>query len=145
ISRKRARASTGRDGASWWRTCPAGGSPPSWPSRWRPPNRSFRLYPVLLSSEPCEDEPGAAGDEREADEMVPRDRLVQIPDREGDEDGKGDHFLYGLQLDRAEMAVTDPVGRNLEAVFEQRNTPACQDDDQDRRGLELQMAVPGKG
>src|SRR5690606_32253699 len=77
--------------------------------------------------------------------MVPADRFTEIPDRKRDEDRKGDDLLDRLQLGGAEIAVADPVGRHLEAIFQQGDGPARQDDHEHWRRLELQMAVPGEG
>jgi len=41
--------------------------------------------------------------------------------------------------------VPYPVGRNLEAVFEESNAPADENDFPEKRALILQMAIPGNG
>ena len=67
-------------------------------------------------------------------------------------DSKGNHFLDNFELHEVERtAVTlesNPVGRNGEAVFEERNSPGKQDNQDQRpaRGdfhfLQFEMAVP---
>src|SRR5687768_8760878 len=91
-----------------------------------------------------EDQHRRADDEREPGEMVPLDRLAQIPDGKGDEHRQRDDFLDRLQLRGVEGAVAQTVGRYLQAVLEERDAPARHDDEPEGAALELEVTVPGK-
>ena len=89
--------------------------------------------------------------------MVPVERFALERHRaEADKDHECDHFLDHLQLDQAERSAvvpeTDPVGGDLEAIFEKGEEPAEQHDVYQRQMIEpaellphLQMPVPGTG
>lgn len=87
--------------------------------------------------------------------MVPLERLAFESYRtESYESDQRDHLLDNLQLDQAErssiIAETDPVGWNLEAIFEKRQEPAEEDYTDQGQMLEptellfeLKVPIPG--
>src|SRR5690242_1137910 len=88
---------------------------------------------------------GASTNEREADRMIPAERLLQIDQREAREDDERDHLLHGLELRRRIDRIAIAIRRNREAVFDERDAPACEDHADERDFLEAQMSVPGDG
>ena len=102
-----------------------------------------RLFP--------EDEVDRQYQAEETCEVVPAQGVrLHENQREQREDRERDHFLDDFQLpDRerpAELRRPDAVGRNLEAVFEQGDAPAQQDDRQHAEAFEFRfecdMPVP---
>ena len=86
--------------------------------------------------------------------MVPPQGIgLKEEDGEKSEDGQRDDLLDDLELPERERAVvlsgTEPVGGDLEAVFEKGYSPAEQDDEEYGEffyfGFEDDMAVPGEG
>src|SRR3954468_11302781 len=69
----------------------------------------------------------ASANERETDQMIPADRLLQIDQREAREEEQRDHLLHRLELRRRIDRVAVAVRRHREAVFDERDGPACQD------------------
>jgi TM2 domain-containing membrane protein YozV len=73
--------------------------------------------------------------------------LLHVDHREGHENGERDHLLNDLELDHVESGLlkADAIGRHLQQVLEQGNTPTHQ-----RRRVPgccrhiFQVAVPGK-
>ena len=57
-------------------------------------------------------------------EVVERQRLAHIQDRERREDRKRYRLLQDLKLRKRQRRVADPVRRDLEKIFEQGNSPA---------------------
>ena len=73
-------------------------------------------------------------------------RLLEVEQCKGHEDGKSDDFLNDLELGHAEYAVSDSVRRDLEEILEQRDTPADQSRDHPRFVAKLlEMGIPRKG
>src|SRR5262245_50962229 len=69
--------------------------------------------PEIYSTERTfEYEVGARCDQREADRVVPGERLPEVEDREDREHGERDHLLQGLGLGRCVDRVSDAVGRH---------------------------------
>ncbi len=66
--------------------------------------------------------------ERKAQQMVPGEGFLEIEHREQAEDHQRDDFLNGLQLRRRIDLVPDAVGRNREAIFDQSDAPADEND-----------------
>lgn len=94
-------------------------------------------------------------EEDETDQVVHFYRFI-FEDQQGKDHkyDEGDYLLDNFELHQrkraAEPLVADPVGGNLEAIFEESNTPADQDDDKQARAarfrpVEFQVAVPGHG
>src|ERR1700722_7363990 len=77
--------------------------------------------------------------------MIPFDCSVQIRNREHHEDDQRDDFLDRLQLRRTVDGVADAVAGNLQAVLEERDAPAYENDDPQRTIGEFQVAVPREG
>lgn len=91
--------------------------------------------------------------EHEADEMVEGEGLVFEEDEHEDgEDGQREELLDDFELPEVERAAVfdeaDAVRRHHEAVLDQRDTPAEEDDQRQRelaepsRALQFQMTVP---
>src|SRR5437762_2316966 len=59
-----------------------------------------------------------------ANEVVPSDRRVEIGHRQDNEHAQRDDLLDRLQLRRIVDAESIAVRRHLQAVFEERDTPA---------------------
>ena len=95
------------------------------------------------SSPLFEDEERGGDDEEKTDDRVPAKILLEIENGKNGEDDESDDFLNGFELGCRKFQMADPVGRNLETVFDQGDGPADQDDFPEGRVLELQMAVPG--
>jgi len=76
---------------------------------------------------------------------VPANPFAEVHPGENDEDGERDAFLNDLQLISGELAVADPIGRHLEAVFAKRNQPTDHNGLKDGRRTVFQMPVPGHG
>ena len=68
---------------------------------------------------------------------------TEVIRRKHAKDDEGDDFLNHLELHGSEAAVADAVGRYLEAVFEEGDAPAHDDDLPQRLILKLQVPVPG--
>src|ERR1044072_631092 len=101
------------------------------------PHNSMRL-PFL------KDEERASRNQREADEVIPPDRLLQVGQRKDGEDQQGDHFLQGLQLRGRIDRIAVAVRRHGEAILHERDRPADQDHRPQRHPLELEMPIPGE-
>ena len=92
-----------------------------------------------------EDEEGGGDDHCEAYEVVPFEVFAEVGDGEDGEDDECDDLLYGFQLGGGEFVVSDAVGGDLEAVFDEGDEPTDEDDLPEGAGLELQVAVPREG
>jgi PLP dependent protein len=77
--------------------------------------------------------------------MIPAQMLTEVEGNEDAEDDQRDDLLNYLELDRRKVSGADAVGRHLEAVFEQGDSPTDQDDLPKSFLAELQVAVPGEG
>src|SRR5207253_11177960 len=63
-----------------------------------------------------------------------------------DEHAQRDDFLQDLELAELQLGVADAVGRDLQQVLEQRDSPAHQCGDDPRPLAQMpQMGIPGKG
>src|SRR3954470_13390484 len=87
----------------------------------------------------------ASANQRETDQMIPADRLLEIEQRKSGEDQQRDHLLHGLELRRRIDRIAVAVGWHREAVFDERDCPAHEDDAPERHLLEAEMAVPREG
>jgi hypothetical protein len=76
---------------------------------------------------------------------VPGEGLFEIKIRKDPKDRKGDHFLYDFELRRCEVAMTDAIGGNLQAVFEKGDAPARENDEPQSLRLVPEMAIPSEG
>src|SRR5690606_23023121 len=86
-----------------------------------------------------------SGDDLYFGSLVPAQRFLHVEPREEREHHRRDRLLHHLQFDHRELPRADAVGRHLQAVFEERDAPARQDHDPQRRRLVLQVAVPREG
>jgi PLP dependent protein len=77
--------------------------------------------------------------------MIPAEMLVEEKGDEDGEDRQGNNFLNDLKLNERKTGSADAVGRNLEAVFEERDQPADHDHLPERFLAVFQVAVPCKG
>jgi hypothetical protein len=77
--------------------------------------------------------------------MVPSDFFTEVNPREHDENAKRDDFLDDFQLKGREFAVADAVRWDLEAVLEERDHPAHDDNGQQGNLPEFQVTVPCNG
>ena len=90
-------------------------------------------------------------EERSGDEaaegyaMVPAQVISEVVDGEDSEDGEGDDLLDDLELVGREGAGADAIGGDLEAVLEEGDGPADEDDLPERDLAVLEVSVPGEG
>ena len=78
--------------------------------------------------------------------MVPPHRFPQNEPGKDDENDQRNDLLLDLQPIRVEHLKSDPIGGNLEEVFEKSDAPGDEDDEPERLGVEiLEMAVPIAG
>src|SRR3954466_8625828 len=92
-----------------------------------------------------EHEKGPERDEAEPDGVVPGQRLLEVGRREHREDQEGDDLLHGLELRRVIDRMAHAVCRDREAILDERDSPAHEDDEPERPVCELQMPIPGEG
>ena len=95
-----------------------------------------------------EHEKGTHQDAAEGYQVIPAELLFQYQDGKKAKDGKGNDLLYHFKLEGAEPLdfVADPVGRHLEAVFQQGDRPTDEDDFwKGIAGEPFQVAIPGNG
>src|ERR1700728_2248035 len=90
--------------------------------------------PVLL----FKDQVDGAYQQDEGGHVVPFEGNIFEKDQgENHENDEGDHFLDHFQLDKIKGSAlfleSDPVSRNLEAVFKKSHPPAEEDDPEQRR------------
>src|SRR5215469_2001783 len=71
--------------------------------------------------------------------------VTEVVNGEDSEDGESDDLLDDLELIGSEGAGSDAVGGDLQAVLEERDGPADDDDLPKRNLAVLEMAVPGEG
>jgi hypothetical protein len=74
--------------------------------------------------------------------VIPPDFLAEVQDRKDAKDRQRDDFLDDLQLRGGINRVAPAIGWHLQQVFEERDAPTGQDDQQQRLAFEFQMAVP---
>src|ERR1017187_7160155 len=89
-----------------------------------------------------ERKPDRREDADERRDVIPRRPRLEIKEREHHEHRQRDDLLDDLQLVRRVTAAAPAVGRHLQDVFKKRDAPARQDDEQQRRAFEFQMAIP---
>jgi len=77
--------------------------------------------------------------------VVPAHVAAEVESGENSKNRKRDNLLDHLELDRREAAVSKAVGRDLEAIFEEGDAPAEEDDLPKRLLSKFQMTVPGDG
>ncbi len=70
---------------------------------------------------------------------------MEVEEGEDSEDRQRNDLLDDFELEKGELAVADAVGWDLEAVFEEGDEPADDDDGQQRGVAVLEVAVPGDG
>ncbi len=92
-----------------------------------------------------ENEENGGNDQAEADEVIPAEVFLEVEDREDHENDQGDHLLDGFQLGGVELAMAVTIGRNLETVFRESDSPADRDGHPEGGGFVFQMSVPGEG
>jgi len=102
----------------------------------------------------AEYEPNGSHEADTCGDMVPAEMHVESGHGEEDEDAERDHFLDDFELHQGEgTAVFDeaePVGRHLQTVFEESDSPTESDDGNQRPLLEpfefaeFEMPVPGE-
>src|SRR5664280_342026 len=113
-------------------------SSPAWNSLPGYRQRSATKRSISARPEPCGDraarsplvkhEKRAGRDQREADALVPGDRLLEIEHRETGEHQERDHLLHGLELGGVIDSVAVTIGRHRQAIFDKGQPPADQDD-----------------
>src|SRR5450432_1871268 len=91
---------------------------------WSGPPNSLRRRPEPWASPPVEYEENGHHDAPKSRRIIPFQLLAEICHRKYREHRKRNHFLNNRQLRRREFVRADAVGRNLETVFEKRNSPA---------------------
>jgi len=77
--------------------------------------------------------------------VIPAQMLAEVEEGEDGEDDERNDLLNHLELDGRKAVGADAVGRHLEAVFEESDAPADQDDLPQRFLAEFQVAVPSEG
>jgi hypothetical protein len=79
-------------------------------------------------------------------EKIKPQGLVHIKDGKGDKDRKGDQFLKNFQLSEIHGGVTDTIGRYLDQVFQEGDSPTDQGGQIPGFPAQiLEMGIPGKG
>src|SRR3954469_17995163 len=109
-------------------------------SRWFMLSPTSRQRPLPF----LKDEESASRNQRKADQVIPGYRLLEIEEREHGKHRERDHLLHRLELRRRIHRVAKPVRRHGEAVFDEGDCPADENDAPERHSLELEMAIPGK-
>jgi hypothetical protein len=105
-----------------------------------PPPIGSRKSLELVEHEEC------AGDEAaECGEVVPVQLVTKVEDAEDPEDAERDDFLDNFELVGRKGARADAVRGNLQAIFEERDAPADEDDFPEWDGFEFEMTVPREG
>lgn len=66
---------------------------------------------------------GRENNQAEPDKMVPAEGFAEIQGGKEGENGQGNDFLNGLEFRRAEIAVADAVGGNLQQIFKKTLCP----------------------
>jgi hypothetical protein len=104
----------------------------------------FHIYPLARQCEAPEHKIRGGEQTQPSPEEIQLERLLHIYDAKYREDGHSYYFLYDLQLCQREVLKADAIGRDLEAILEKRDCPACHDGDENRLALQVfQMPVPG--
>ena len=92
-----------------------------------------------------EHEEGSADEAAEGYGVVPVESFAEVVDGEDAEDAEGDDFLDDFELRGREGGGADAVGGDLEAVFEEGDAPADEDDFPESDIFVLKVSVPGDG
>lgn len=92
-----------------------------------------------------EDEVGGEDEEDEAEDLARFDSLVEVEIGKTNEDDEGDDLLDRLELDDGELVAADPVSGDLEAILEEGDPPASEDDEEEGGAPVLEVAIPGEG
>src|ERR1039458_8918545 len=95
--------------------------------------------PGVEDEEACRDQADPGGG------VVPAQMLAEVEEGEDSEDDQRNDLLDDLELDGRKAVGAHAVGRHLEAVFEEGDAPADQDDLPKRFLAEFQVAIPGEG
>src|ERR1700743_209587 len=91
--------------------------------------------------------------EKGGDVIPPKGKILEEDERKGSKDHQGDHFLDDLELQEIEGTAlpleADAIGRHLETILKEGNTPAQENDGEHGRmpcavlPEKTQMPVPG--
>ena len=92
-----------------------------------------------------EHEEGSGDEAAEGYSVVPAEMVSEVVDGEDTEDGEGDDLLDDLELVGRECAGTDAVGGDLQAVFEEGDGPADDDDLPQSDVAVFEVTIPGEG
>src|ERR1051325_2585432 len=98
-------------------------SPRREPAAWQPSMRRDFWNFTWVKLTP-EHEIDSANHAEPRPEVIQLERLFEIKNRKGSEQGKRDDFLRDLQLSYAQPPITDSVRRHLEQILKKRNPPA---------------------
>ena len=90
-------------------------------------------------------EEGRGDQKPSCDGVIPAQVGTEIVGGEYAEDRERNDFLNYFELHRSEAAIADAVCRHLEAILEEGDSPADQDDLPKRLLTKLQVAIPGDG
>ena len=90
-----------------------------------------------------EHEEGSADQAAEGYGVVPMEPFSEVVDGEDSEDAEGDDFLDDFKLGGREGAGTNAVGWDLQAVLEEGDAPADEDDFPECDLFVLEVSVPG--
>jgi len=113
------------------------------PRRARALRESLVCASAVLS-EVVESEEDGPDEEESRDGVIPAQMLVEVKRDEDAEDDERHHFLNHLELNGAEVTGADAVGGNLEAVFEEGDYPAYENDFPQGFATKPEVSVPGK-
>jgi len=92
-----------------------------------------------------EHEEGSADEAAEGHGVIPVEPFTEIVDGEDSEDAESDDLLDDFELGGRESAGADAVGGNLQAVFEEGDAPADEDNFPECDLFVLEVSVPGDG
>ncbi len=92
-----------------------------------------------------EHEEGSGDEAAEGYGVVPVEPFAEVVDGEDAEDAEGDDLLDDLELGGREGGGADAVGGDLEAVLEEGDGPADEDDLPECDVFVLEVSVPGEG
>ena len=90
-----------------------------------------------------EHEEGSTDEAAEGYGVVPVEPFAEVVDGEDTEDSEGDDLLDDLELGWRESAGTDAVGGDLQAILEEGDAPADEDDFPECDIFVLEVSIPG--
>ena len=90
-----------------------------------------------------EHEEGSSDEAAEGYGVVPVELFAEVIDGEDSEDAQGDDLLDDFKLGGREGGGTDAVGGDLQAVLEEGDAPADEDDFPECDVFMLEVSVPG--